>query len=102
MAHWVYIVAVASGPAAFAVWRLARAFLLIMGGLTKDSQRSMQCERMIILSRGDAKEVLRSLSDSPDSLEPHPTGQDQVEAGFPRSEIVSETPPPIITTSTSQ
>ena len=61
MAHWVYILAVASGPVAFAVWRLTRSFLLIIGGLTTNSQRSKQCEKMVILSRGDAKEILKYL-----------------------------------------
>jgi hypothetical protein len=77
MAHWVYIVVVSSGPAAFAVWRLTRAFLLIVGGLTKDPQRSKQCEKMFILSRGDAKEILKSLAESPEKDEPPPSGADQ-------------------------
>ena len=62
MAHWAYILAVASGPAAFAAWRLARALLLVVGALTKNEQISRQCERMFILTRRDAKELLRCRS----------------------------------------
>jgi hypothetical protein len=58
MAHWLYIVS-ASGPVGFVAWRyVPRAFLMVVGGLTKDPRRSEQCERMLILQRGDAKEIL--------------------------------------------
>jgi hypothetical protein len=59
MAHWVMILSAASGPFGLAAWRYApRAFLMLVGGLTKDPQRSEQCERMLILQRKDAKEIL--------------------------------------------
>jgi hypothetical protein len=48
MAHWVYIFSAISGPLGLAVWRYApRAFLTIVGGLTKDPQRSRQCAEML-------------------------------------------------------
>ena len=59
MAHWVIILSAASGPFGLAAWRYApRAFLMVVGGLTKDPQRSEQCERMLALTRKDAKEIL--------------------------------------------
>jgi hypothetical protein len=58
MAHWEYILSAASGPLGFAVWRYApRAFLMMIGGLTKDPQRSKQCAEMVRLSRKDAKDL---------------------------------------------
>jgi hypothetical protein len=58
MAHWVYIFSAASGPIGFAVWRCApRALLMLIGGLTKDPQRSKQCAEMLRLQRRDAKEL---------------------------------------------
>lgn len=81
MTHWVYIVAVASGPAAFAVWRLARTFLLIVGGLTTNSQRSRQIERMLILSRGDAKGILETQSDTHDRDKSPPAKADLAVSG---------------------
>jgi hypothetical protein len=59
MTHWAYILAAASGPAAFAVWRLARIVLLVVGALTKSEQINKQCERMLILTRRDAKDLLK-------------------------------------------
>jgi hypothetical protein len=58
MAHWQYIVAALNGPVGFAAWRYApRAFLMIVGGLTTDPQRSKQCAEMVRLSRKDAKDL---------------------------------------------
>jgi len=37
---------------------------LIVGGLTRNPQVSKQVERMIILSRGDAKEILKVQADA--------------------------------------
>ena len=66
MPHWVYILAAVGGPAGLATWRCAtRAFLMLVGGLTKDAQRSKQCAEMIRLSRGDAKDLPSYLMDSP-------------------------------------
>lgn len=59
MAHWMIIISAASGPFGIAAWRYApRAFLMLVGGLTKDPRRSEQCERMLALMRKDAKEIL--------------------------------------------
>jgi hypothetical protein len=82
MAHWVYILLVARGPAAFAVWRLARAFLLIVGGLTRNPQVSKQVERMIILSRGDAKEILKVEAGASEQAEPSPSQADPARTGI--------------------
>ena len=59
MAHWMIALSAASGPFGLAAWRYApRAFLMLVGGLTKDPKRSEQCERMLALMRKDAKEIL--------------------------------------------
>jgi hypothetical protein len=58
MAHWEYILPAVSGPLGFAAWRYApRAFLMMIGGLTKDPQRCKQCAEMVRLSRKDAKDL---------------------------------------------
>jgi hypothetical protein len=58
MAHWDYILWVAIGPTGLALWRYApRAFLMLVGGLTKDPQRSKQCAEMLRLQRKDAKDL---------------------------------------------
>jgi hypothetical protein len=78
MAHWEYIVCAVGGPAGLATWRYApRAFLMIVGGLTKDLQRSKQCAEMLRLQRKDAKELSSYLTDSPDgnSRPPGPSPQ---------------------------
>jgi hypothetical protein len=78
MAHWEYILSAASGPLGFAAWRYApRAFLMMVGGLTKDPQRSKQCAEMVRLSRKDAKELQGYLSapvanDGPPPDKTHP------------------------------
>lgn len=65
MAHWEYVAAAVSGG--LGIWRYGpRAFLMLVGGLTKNPQRSKQCGKMIALSRGDAKEILTLLADSPE------------------------------------
>jgi hypothetical protein len=66
MAHWLYILCAMGGSAGFAAAcrYIPRAFLMLVGGLTASPQRSKQCERMIILSRGDAKELLERLAHS--------------------------------------
>lgn len=91
MAHWVYFLAVASGSTAFAVWRLARAFLLIVGGLTTNPQRSKQVERMIILSRGDAKEILAAQAGPPkeDGQSPATEEATETDAGSTRAALES-------------
>ena len=67
MAHWEYIVWAASGPAGFATWRyVPRAFLMLVGGLTKDPQRSKQCAEMLRLQRKDAKDIRSYLVDAPE------------------------------------
>jgi hypothetical protein len=66
MAHWVYALPVVSSLA-LAMWRYApRAFLVIVGGLTKDPQRSKQCAEMLRLMRKDAKDLPSYLAISPD------------------------------------
>jgi len=58
MAHWDYILWAAIGPTGLALWRYApRAFLMLVGGLTKDPQRSKQCAEMLRLQRKDAKDL---------------------------------------------
>jgi hypothetical protein len=67
MAHWEYIVCAVGGPAGLATWRYApRAFLMIVGGLTKDLQRSKQCAEMLRLQHKDAKELSSYLTGSSD------------------------------------
>ena len=103
MAHWVYILAVAIGPAAFAVWRLARAFLLIVGGLTKDPQRSKQIERMLILSRGDAKEILKAQAEPHDEQgESPPAEAAPARTDGGPSPAALEPPPTSVTTPANQ
>ncbi len=69
MSHWEYIVYAVGGPAGLAAtWRyVPRAFLMIVGGLTKDLQRSKQCAEMLRLQRKDAKELSSYLANSPGS-----------------------------------
>jgi hypothetical protein len=75
MAHWQYILWALGGPAGFAAAcrYIPRAFLMLVGGLTTNPQRSKQCEKMIILSRGDAKELLERLAGSSEKNEPPAT-----------------------------
>ncbi len=71
MAHWEYILSAVGGPLGLAAWRYApRAFLMMVGGLTKDLQRSKQCAEMIRLSRKDAKELPSYLVEDPDNGKP--------------------------------
>jgi hypothetical protein len=73
MAHWEYILWALSSPIGLAAWRYApRAFLMIVGGMTSSPQRSWQCKTMVILSRRDAKEILKYLAHSPELAEPPP------------------------------
>jgi hypothetical protein len=66
MAHWMYVFSAVGGPVGFAAWRYApRAFLMLVGGLTRDPQRSRQCAEMLRLQRKDAKELPSYLVDSP-------------------------------------
>jgi hypothetical protein len=77
MAHWEYIVSAISGPLGLAAWRYApRAFLMMVGGLTRDPQRSRQCAEMVRLSRKDAKDIRSYLTDSPDDKPP--VGEDLI------------------------
>jgi len=73
MAHWVYILSAASGPLGLAAWRYApRAFLTIVGGLTKDPARAKQCAEMLRLLRKDAKDLPSYLAAAPESSTPLP------------------------------
>jgi hypothetical protein len=92
MTHWEYILLAVGGPAGLATWRYApRAFLMIVGGLTKDPLRSKQCERMLALSRKDAKEILKSLTYSSEEESPS-AAIDQVGADISLRSIVPEVP----------
>jgi hypothetical protein len=66
MAHWQYILWGLGGPAGFAAAcrYIPRAFLMLVGGLTKNPQRSKQCAEMVRLSRKDAKELPSYLGES--------------------------------------
>ena len=66
MAHWQYILWGLGGPAGFAAAcrYIPRAFLMLVGGLTKNPQRSKQCAEMVRLSRKDAKELPSYLVES--------------------------------------
>lgn len=70
MVHWVYLLLTVIGaPVGMVAWRYApRAFLMLVGGLTKDPERSRQCAEMVRLSRKDAKELPSYLSRSPDGV----------------------------------
>jgi hypothetical protein len=72
MAHLQYILWAVGGPAGFAAAcrYVPRAFLMLMGGLTTNKQRSKQCATMIVLSRKDAKELLDRLGDSSEKDKP--------------------------------
>lgn len=64
----MYVLSAVSGPAGLAAWRYApRALLLLMGGLTKDPQRSKQCAEMLRLLRKDAKDLPSYLVSEPES-----------------------------------
>ena len=67
MAHWEYVVWAGSSPVGLvAIWRYApRAFLMLVGGLTKDPQRSKQCAEMLRLQRKDASNIQSYLVDPP-------------------------------------
>lgn len=71
MAHWQYILWGLGGPAGFAAAcrYIPRAFLMLVGGLTKNPQRSKQCAEMVRLSRKDAKELPSYLVESSKSAE---------------------------------
>ena len=96
MAHWVYILSAISGPLGLAVWRYApRAFLLIVGGLTKDLQRSKQCAEMLRLLRKDAKDLPSYLVTSPESSAPPPVAvPPPLEDGNPVTVAMEATPRP--------
>jgi hypothetical protein len=66
MAHWQYILWGLGGPTGFAAAcrYVPRAFLMLMGGLTANPQRSKQCAEMVRLSRKDAKELPSYLVES--------------------------------------
>jgi hypothetical protein len=66
MAHWQYMLWGLGGPAglAAACRYVPRALLLLVGGLTKNPQRSKQCAEMVRLSHKDAKELPSYLVDS--------------------------------------
>ena len=68
MSHWQYILCGLGGPAGFAAaWRyMPRAFLMLVGGLTRNPQRSRQCAEMIRLARKDAKDITSYLADVPE------------------------------------
>ena len=70
MAHWEYAAWAASSPIGLAAaWRYApRAFLMLVGGLTKDPQRSKQCAEMLRLQRKDAGSIQSYLADPPARL----------------------------------
>jgi hypothetical protein len=60
MAHWEYILWAVSGPIGLATWRYApRAFLMVVGALTKDPQRShwrsVEDRVASVISGADAK-----------------------------------------------
>jgi len=65
MAHWEYLLSAIGSTLGLAACRYApQAFLMLMGGLTKNRQRSKQCAEMVRLSRKDAKELPNYLTDS--------------------------------------
>jgi hypothetical protein len=83
MAHWQYLLWGLGGPTGFAAAcrYIPRAFLMLVGALTGNPQRSKQCAEMVRLSRKDAKELPNYLMEAPESAElPPPTatqvGQD--------------------------
>ncbi len=94
MAHWLYIVCAMGGSAGFAAAcrYIPRAFLMLVGGLTASPQRSKQCERMIILSRGDAKDLLERLSDSSETDEELTVSAGESEATSSPAPMALETP----------
>jgi hypothetical protein len=64
MAHWLYVFAAASGPLGFSAWRYGpRMILVLVGALTKDGQRFMQCAEMVRLMRKDAKDISSYIGD---------------------------------------
>lgn len=66
MAHWDVVWAGSSPVGLVAIWRYApRAFLMLVGGLTKDPQRSKQCAEMLRLQRKDASSIQSYLVDPP-------------------------------------
>jgi hypothetical protein len=73
MPHWVYILSAVSSPLGLAAWRYApRAFLMLVGGLTTDRQRSRQCAEMLRLAHKDAKDIPSYLTDLPGTVDPSP------------------------------
>ena len=73
MAHWEYILPAVSDPLGLAAWRYApRAFLMMVGGLTKDPQRSKQCAEMVRPSRKDAKDLPNYLTAPVAEVKAHP------------------------------
>src|SRR5215813_13767967 len=74
MAHWIYIFSAVGGSVWLAAWRYApRAFLMVVGGLTKDRQRFKQCAEMVRLQHKDAKDIATYLIDSPGNSRPSVT-----------------------------
>ena len=84
MAHWQYILWALGGPAglATACRYVPRMFLMLVGGLTTNPQRSKQIERMIILSRRDAKDILKVQAEAPEPAKPPPPQADPAGTGI--------------------
>ena len=75
MAHWIYILWAAGGSVSLAAWRYApRAFLMVVGGLTKNPQRSKQCAEMLRLQHKDAKDISGYLIDPSGNSKPLVSG----------------------------
>ena len=72
MAHWEYLFWALASPVGVATaWKyLLRAFLMIVGGMTKDPQRSKQCAEMLRLHLKDAKDMPSYLADVREPNEP--------------------------------
>lgn len=71
MGHWEYVVWAVNGLIGLGTWRnVPLAVVRLVGGLTRDSQRSKQCAEMLRLSRKDAKEIPSYFLDSPESSSP--------------------------------
>jgi hypothetical protein len=60
MAHWEFVVWAVNGLVGLSTWRnVPLAVVRLIGALTKDPQRSRQCDEVIKLSRKDAKDRTR-------------------------------------------
>jgi hypothetical protein len=69
MAHWIYIFSAVGGP----LWLAPRAFLMVVGGLTKNQQRFKQCAEMSRLLRRDTKDISNYVTDWPENNKPPPS-----------------------------